>query len=55
MTAFITLEDEGQDTRYVAKVLHKDKATRDQHEQMVFFDGWGTCITQLEAFATSLR
>ncbi|MDB5970220.1 MAG: hypothetical protein JWQ90_2670 [Hydrocarboniphaga sp.] len=54
-TAFVTLEDEGQDTRYVATVLHKDKATRDQHEEMGFFDGWGTCIDQLEVFAASLR
>lgn len=55
MTAFITLDDEDGDTRYVATVLHKDKATRDQHEEMGFFDGWGTCITQLEDFAGSLR
>lgn len=55
MTAFITFEDEGEDTRYVATVLHKDKATRDQHEEMGFFDGWGTCTTQLEAYAATLR
>ena len=55
MTAYINLSDEGEHTRYVATVLHKDKATRDQHEAMGFFDGWGTCITQLEQFAASLR
>jgi uncharacterized protein YndB with AHSA1/START domain len=55
MTAYINLSDEGEHTRYVATVLHKDKATRDQHEAMGFFDGWGTCITQLEEFAASLR
>lgn len=55
MTAIITLEDEGAHTRYVATVLHGDRKTRDQHEQMGFFDGWGTCIEQLEAFAASLR
>ena len=55
MTAYINLSDEGEHTRYVATVLHKDKATRDQHEAMGFFDGWGTCITQVEQFAASLR
>lgn len=55
MTAYITMDDEGDGTRYVATVLHKDKATRDQHEEMGFFEGWGTCITQLEAYAQSLK
>jgi uncharacterized protein YndB with AHSA1/START domain len=54
-TAFITLNDEEEGTRYVATVLHKDKATRDRHEQLGFFDGWGTCIAQLESFAGSLK
>ncbi|MGN5477073.1 SRPBCC family protein [Cupriavidus basilensis] len=55
MTAYITMDDEGDFTRYVAGVLHKDKASRDQHEEMGFFDGWGTCMTQLEAYAQSLK
>ncbi len=55
MTAYITMADEGDHTRYVATVLHKDKASRDQHEEMGFFEGWGTCITQLEAYAWSLK
>ncbi|HPU52968.1 MAG TPA: SRPBCC family protein [Burkholderiaceae bacterium] len=55
MTAFITLSDEGAGTRYVARVLHKDKAARDRHEEMGFFDGWGTCIGQLEHHAGGLR
>ena len=25
------------------------------HEEMGFFDGWNTCITQLEEFARELR
>ena len=54
-TAFIALADAGEGTRYVASVLHKDKATRDRHEQLGFFDGWGTCIDQLDSFAGSLR
>ena len=50
-TAIVTLADEGQGTRYVATVMHADQASRDRHEQMGFFDGWNTCIDQLEAFA----
>jgi len=55
MTAAITMADEGEDTRYVAHVMHPDRPTRDRHEQMGFFDGWNTCIDQLEAFARTLR
>jgi uncharacterized protein YndB with AHSA1/START domain len=40
--------------RYTARVMHPDKALRDQHEQLGFFDGWNTVIGQLEAFAAGL-
>jgi uncharacterized protein YndB with AHSA1/START domain len=53
-TAIITMADEGEDTRYIATVMHPDQATRDKHEEMGFFDGWGTCIDQLEAFSLAL-
>ena len=53
-TAVITLDDEGEDTRYVATVMHPDEATRARHEQLGFHDGWNTCIDQLEAFAREL-
>jgi uncharacterized protein YndB with AHSA1/START domain len=55
MTAIITMADEAGGTRYVATVMHPDKDTRDKHAAMGFFDGWNTCITQLEAFAQGLR
>lgn len=55
MTAIVTLDDEGDGTRYVATVMHPDRSTRDRHEKLGFFDGWNTCITQLEAFARQLR
>lgn len=55
MTAIFTFADEGGGTRYTATCLHKDQATRDQHEKMGFYDGWGTCITQLEAYAGGLH
>lgn len=53
-TAIITMTDEGAGCRYVARVMHPDENTRDQHEQMGFFDGWNTCITQLDDFAGTL-
>jgi uncharacterized protein YndB with AHSA1/START domain len=54
MTAVISMADEADGTRYIARVMHPDRATRDRHEQLGFFDGWNTCITQLESFALSL-
>ena len=54
-TAIVTLADEGEGTRYVATVMHPDKATSDRHEELGFFDGWNTCISQLEAFAQTSR
>jgi uncharacterized protein YndB with AHSA1/START domain len=53
-TAIITMADEGDGTRYVARVMHPDQANRDKHEAMGFFDGWGTCIDQLEGLAGAL-
>ena len=54
-TAIISMADEGEGTRYIASVMHPDKATCDRHREMGFFDGWGTCIDQLEALAGHLR
>lgn len=54
-TAIVSLADEADGTRYVATVMHPDKATRDRHEELGFFEGWNICIGQLEAFAQSLR
>lgn len=54
MTAIITMEDDGAGCRYTARVMHPDEATRANHEKMGFFEGWGTVITQLEAFAQTL-
>lgn len=53
-TAIVEMDDEGDATRYVATVMHPDKQTRDRHEEMGFFDGWNTCIDQLEALAAAL-
>ena len=53
-TAIITMADEAEGTRYVATVMHPDQPTRDRHAELGFFDGWNTCIDQLEAFASRL-
>ena len=53
-TAIIAMADEGDHTRYVATAMHPDKATRDRHDELGFFQGWNICIDQLEAFARRL-
>ena len=55
MTAIFTMADEAGGTRYTATAMHPDPATRDKHEAMGFFEGWGICIDQLDAFALQLR
>jgi uncharacterized protein YndB with AHSA1/START domain len=54
MTGIFTLADEGKGTRYTALCLHQNPEDSAKHEKMGFYDGWGTCITQLEAYAQSL-
>jgi uncharacterized protein YndB with AHSA1/START domain len=53
-TAIITLADEGAGTRYTATCMHMARKGRDEHEKMGFFEGWGTCITQLDEYALGL-
>lgn len=47
LTAIMTLTPEGTGTRYTARVLHKNDADSKKHEEMGFYDGWGTVIDQL--------
>jgi uncharacterized protein YndB with AHSA1/START domain len=48
LTAIIELEPAGPGrTTYTATCLHRDPAARKQHEDIGFFDGWGTALTQL--------
>jgi uncharacterized protein YndB with AHSA1/START domain len=54
MTASITMADEGEGTRYVAHVMHRDAEESRRHEELGFHEGWGTCITQLEDVAAGL-
>jgi hypothetical protein len=46
-TACILLEPHGNGTKYTAIVMHKDEQSRDEHEAMGFYEGWGTALEQL--------
>jgi uncharacterized protein YndB with AHSA1/START domain len=46
-TAVVTMEPEGQGTRYRAIAIHRDEATRKKHEDMGFHEGWGQTMDQL--------
>jgi uncharacterized protein YndB with AHSA1/START domain len=54
MTADITMEGVSGGTQYRALVRHKNPEDRARHEAMGFLEGWGTCLTQLEALAMQL-
>ncbi|MBX3523981.1 MAG: SRPBCC domain-containing protein, partial [Xanthobacteraceae bacterium] len=43
----LLLEPRNGGTRYTAIAIHGDEATRKQHEEMGFHDGWGTVVTQM--------
>ena len=54
MTAEITMEAAPGGTCYRALVRHKNPEDRKKHEDMGFFQGWSTCLTQLEELAGRL-
>jgi len=49
-TAALLLERNGSGTRYTAIALHGEEAARKRHEEMGFYDGWGTVVTQMVAY-----
>jgi uncharacterized protein YndB with AHSA1/START domain len=49
MTAILTFEADGPQTRYKARALHWSEEDRKTHEQMGFHEGWGKATDQLEA------
>lgn len=56
MTAILTLADAPDGgTAYTVVVRHRNPEARKTHEEMGFFDGWGTVADQLDAYALSLR
>ena len=55
MTAILLLADaEGGGTSYTAIARHRTPETRQTHQDMGFYDGWGTVATQLETYAQGL-
>ena len=55
MSAVLTVEAiDNNNSRYVAMVYHKDEASKKQHEEMGFFDGWGTALQQMVTVAKEL-
>ncbi|MBY8974569.1 SRPBCC family protein [Rhodobacteraceae bacterium NNCM2] len=56
LTAILDMEDDaGGGTKYTAIARHRSPDARKRHEDMGFFDGWGTVASQLEAYAQSLQ
>jgi uncharacterized protein YndB with AHSA1/START domain len=55
MTGVILIEPAGKGTRYVAMALHSDAEAAQQHAEMGFAEGWGTCLTQLVEHAKGMR
>lgn len=54
VTAIITFEAENEGTRYAARVLHRNPAESRKHEELGFYDGWGTALDQLVQVAPLL-
>lgn len=49
MTVVLTFEDQGDKTKYTARVYHWTVADREAHEKMGFHQGWSLCADQLAA------
>ena len=55
LTAIVLFEDgENGSTKYTAIARHRTEAARKTHEDMGFFDGWGTVVDQLQEYAGTL-
>jgi uncharacterized protein YndB with AHSA1/START domain len=46
-TAVISLESNGRGTKYSALAMHGDAASRENHAEQGFHEGWGTALDQL--------
>jgi uncharacterized protein YndB with AHSA1/START domain len=50
-TAVMTLEPRDDLTLCTTVAMHRDEHDRDHHAKMGFYDGWGTVLDQLVAYA----
>jgi uncharacterized protein YndB with AHSA1/START domain len=48
-TAVISLEAQGNGTKYMATVIHGNETDRAKHDAMGFHEGWGKALDQLVA------
>lgn len=53
-TAVVTLQPQGNGTRYTAMAIHRDEAGRQKHEEMGFQEGWGMVLDQLVAYVKAM-
>ena len=53
-TCVLELESVGEGTRYRATALHRDPESRQKHEEMGFYQGWGTALDQLVELAKEM-
>jgi uncharacterized protein YndB with AHSA1/START domain len=54
-TAVLSLEPQGEGTKYTVLAMHRDEAARRKHDEMGFQDGWGTALAQLVLYMKSQR
>ena len=54
MTAICELIEQDGGTLYRATALHADDEAKRRHEEMGFFDGWGTTMRQLREWAEEI-
>jgi uncharacterized protein YndB with AHSA1/START domain/DNA-binding transcriptional ArsR family regulator len=54
ITAYITMADEGNGTRYETRVLYKDEEARRQLGDMQFEAGWSLATDQLSTYVSQL-
>lgn len=47
LTAILTFEPQDGGTLYAARVLHRSPEDSAKHEELGFYEGWGTAIGQL--------
>ena len=49
LTTVITFTDHPEGTEYVCDVMHGNRTDCQKHEELGFFEGWGTIVEQLAA------
>jgi uncharacterized protein YndB with AHSA1/START domain len=54
-TAILELSPAGTGTRYRAIAIHGSEEARKSHEEMGFYDGWGTVVTQMVEYIKAGR